>query len=151
MKTVNDSISKPKPLLKSEQKALDKDDIDSHASYSPTPPDSTATSTPSRSHSSAYSASGPSCASSIPSPNLEHTFYASQFTNNTMVQHHQMIGPTSDPLPYAPTVYTPSRPDVLGPQPSAPVAMVAGLPVRGSWDFAGAALATHPFYRAKEE
>lgn len=151
MKTVNDSISKPKALLKSEQKQIDNDELDSHASFSPTTPDSTATSTPSRSHSSAYSASGPSCASSIPSPNLEHTFYASQFTNNTMVRHQHMMGPTSDPLPYASsTVYTPSRPDVLGPQPMAPVSMV---PVRGgSWDFSGAALATtHPFYRAREE
>ncbi|KAL8756472.1 MAG: hypothetical protein Q9199_002915 [Rusavskia elegans] len=143
MQSVNGSASKPKSLLKGEKKDVNKDDIDSNASCSPTP-QSTANSTPSPSQSSAYSPSGPSCASSITSPNIQ----GSQLSE-TMARHN--IGPTSDPLQYASTLYPYSRPDALGTQPMTHISMAAGLPVRGSWDFSGMGQTNHPFYNGKEE
>lgn len=143
MKRVSGSTSKPKSLLKGEKKDVNKDDIDSNASCSPTP-QSTANSTPSRSHSSAYSPSGPSCASSITSPNIQ----GSQLSE-TMARHN--IGPTSDPLQYASTLYSYSRPDTLGTHPMTHISMAAGLPVRGSWDFSGVGSTDHLVYKAKEE
>ncbi|KAL8993819.1 MAG: hypothetical protein Q9169_006063 [Polycauliona sp. 2 TL-2023] len=135
--------SQPKGLLKSESKPESGDDIDSKESP-PHRPHSTSNSAHSRSQSSAYSTSGPSCASSITSPNMEPTVHGSQPSGTAA---HYDFGPAPDPVEYASALYPYSRPDL----PSTHVSMVAGHPVRGSWDFSGVGATNHIAYNLKEE
>ncbi|KAL8847814.1 MAG: hypothetical protein Q9221_007166 [Calogaya cf. arnoldii] len=126
MDFIDNRNTQPKGLLKS------KDRYDTDNKGSPPTPHSTPNSTHSRSQSSTYSTSGPSCNSSITSPNIRHTVHESQSTETIA---RQSIGLTSDPLQYASMLYPYSQPDMLGAHPTAHVSTVAGYPVRGSWDF----------------
>ncbi|KAL8675440.1 MAG: hypothetical protein Q9168_000141 [Polycauliona sp. 1 TL-2023] len=158
--------SQPQGLLKGGGKAESEDDMETNESP-PHRPHSTCNSAHSRSQSSAYSTSGLSCASSTTSPNLEHTVRGPQSsaystsglscassTTSPNIEH-TIRGPqpsgtsvpytfltVPDQVEYASSLYSYPQPDV----PSTHVSMVAGHPVRGSWDFS--ALGTTPNHLA---
>ncbi|KAL8889999.1 MAG: hypothetical protein Q9192_005935 [Flavoplaca navasiana] len=137
-KSVKGPTSQPNNLLKSETKEEDEDDVDSNGSSHSTP-NSTSKSLHSRSPSSAYTPSVGSCPSSTLSPNMEHTFHNSQ-SLGTMAPYP--IG-ASSALHYASAQSTFPRPEALGSNHKAYISMVAGQPVRGSWDFSGVGFGNH--------
>ncbi|KAL9036607.1 MAG: hypothetical protein Q9180_004209 [Flavoplaca navasiana] len=137
-KSVKGPTSQPNNLLKSETKEEDEDDVESNGSSHSTP-NSTSKSLHSRSPSSAYTPSVGSCPSSTLSPNMEHTFHNPQ-SLGTMAPYP--IG-ASSALHYASAQSTFPRPEALGSNHKAYISMVAGQPVRGSWDFSGVGFSNH--------
>ncbi|KAL8878716.1 MAG: hypothetical protein Q9198_003537, partial [Flavoplaca austrocitrina] len=137
-KGVKGPTSQPDTLLKSETKEEDEDDMDSNGSSHSTP-NSTSKYSHSRSPSSAYTPSVGSCPSSTLSPNMEHTFHNPQ-SLGTMAPY--AIG-ASSALHYASAQSTFPQPEALGSNNKAYISMVAGQPVRGSWDFSGVGCSNH--------